>query len=524
MSSVFSLQSWTKESIAELRNYLSFEDSANQRIPITYPPTQEELIAMPCSNIQEIESNAKAVAINAQEKWGETPLEKRKEIFLNFHDLVFEHLESFLDLIQLETGKARQNALEEVLEVAINSRYYAHRAEGWLESTASKGAVPFFTKTHVHYHPYGLIGIISPWNYPLAIPIADAIPALLAGNAVLLKPSELTPLSALFAKKLLIQAGLPANCLQIVNGYGNDLGDTILHLSDSIAFTGSTATGKIIAEKAGKLLKKCSLELGGKNPLIVTDEVQIDALCEGIIQAAYSNSGQLCVSIEEVYIPTAKYEEIKNALTTAVNNIPQGHSFDYAFKVGALVSPEHTLKVARFIENATTAGAKVLSGGLANSSIPNCTIAPTILEGVKDPMFLRNQECFGPVISLYKYDSIEELISQLNSSEYGLNASVWSTNIEKARQIAHKLKFGTVNINEGYAAAYGSVDAPMGGMRASGIGRRHGKEGFMKYVESSTIAEQRFLPVGESKYLQGKNYQDVMTTAVKSMKHIPGLK
>lgn len=524
MSSVFKRQSWTQESITELSNYLSFTDGAVKRIPITYPPTQEELASVPCSNIHELQNSARALAIEAQQKWHASSFEHRKEIFLRFHDLLFEHLEPFLDLIQLETGKARKNALEEVLEVAINARYYAHRAENWLKPVASRGAVPFFTKTHVHYHPFGVISIISPWNYPLAIPIADAIPALLAGNAVLLKPSELTPLSALYAKKLLIKAGLPTNCLQIINGYGKDVGDAIIELGDAIAFTGSTATGRIIAEKAGKALKKCSLELGGKNPLIVTEEIDIESLCDGIIQAAYSNSGQLCVSIEEVHIPTDSYETVKSALVDAVGKIPQGHSFDYTFKVGALVSPEHTLKVARFIEDATTAGAKVVSGGLAASHVANCTIAPTILEEVKEPMFLRNQECFGPVISLYKYDSIDELITRLNNSEYGLNASVWSTNIAKASQIAHKLKFGTVNINEGYAAAYGSVDAPMGGMRASGIGRRHGKDGFMKYLEVSTIAEQRYLPVGESKYLQGKNYQDVMTRAVRSMKHLPGLK
>lgn len=524
MSSVFSLQSWTKEAIADLCNYLSFTKGAVQKIPNTYPPTQEELVAVPCSVPSEVEKHGREIALNAQKDWVNHSFEQRKQIFLRFHDLLFENIESFLDLIQLETGKARKNALEEILEVAINSRYYAHRAEEWIRPKSSKGAVPFLTKTSVHHHPYGVIGIIAPWNYPLAIPIADAIPALLAGNAVILKPSEITPLSALFAKKLLIEAGLPADCLQIINGYGKELGDIIIDRTDAIAFTGSTATGRIIAEKAGKALKKCSLELGGKNPLIVTNEVDVEALCEGIIQAAYSNSGQLCVSIEEVYIPTNRYSEVKDALVKAVNEIPQGHSFDYTFKVGALVSQEHTLKVARFLEDASLAGAKVLSGGLAASSVSNCTIAPTILEEVKEPMLLRNQECFGPVISLYSYENIDTLIDQLNHSEYGLNASVWSTNIDYANEIAQKLRFGTVNINEGYAAAYGSVDAPMGGMRASGIGRRHGKEGFMKYVQAATIAEQRFLPVGESKYLQGKQYQDVMTKAIKSMKHLPGLK
>lgn len=524
MRSVFSQQSWSKEALAELTNYLSFAEQSTQTIANTYPPTQEVLINLPRSNSNKVTENARKNALDAQQKWECTSFQKRKDIFLKFHDLVFEHIESFLDLIQLETAKARQNALEEVLEVAINARYYANRTKKWLKPTSSKGAVPFFTKTKVHYHAYGVVGIISPWNYPLAIPIADAIPALLAGNVVLLKPSELTPLSALFAKKLLVQAGLPSDCLQIINGYGKDLGDVLIEAADSIAFTGSTATGRIIAEKAGKALKKCTLELGGKNPLIVTDEIDIPALCEGIMQAAYSNSGQLCVSIEEVHIPTVKYEEVKNALIKALKQLPQGHSFDYTFKVGALVSKEHTAKVAQFIENATKAGAKVLSGGLEASSIANCTIAPTVIEGVHEPMLLRNQECFGPVISLYKYDRIEELIPKLNSSAYGLNASVWSTNSEKATKIAQKLKFGTVNINEGYAAAYGSVDAPMGGMRASGIGRRHGKEGFMKYVQASSIAEQRLLPVGESNYLKGKKYQDIMIRAIKSMKHIPGLK
>lgn len=514
---------WTDEEVQGLSKFISYSDLA-KKISIHYPPTNAIIANLPCSQAEQIQLEAKISLNNAFKSWSETPISQRTKIFIRFHDLVLQNRDKLLDLIQLETGKARANALEEVLETAINSRYYANRAKKWLKEVHAKGAIPFLTKTQVQWVPVGIIGIISPWNYPFALPIADAIPALLAGNSVLIKPSELTPLSCLFGKKLLIEAGLPPDVLQIIHGTGPDLGPELIELADSIAFTGSTHTGRIIAEHASKQLKKVSLELGGKNPLIALKDAPIEKLTQGIISGSFANSGQLCVSIEKVYIHEKIYDQVKSALVEKLQNLKPSANFDAESFMGSLVSKKHCQKVADHIQDAVDKGAKVLSGGLEASDLERCMIAPTVLEGVSKNMLLSEQETFGPVIALYPFSHVDDLIEELNQSIYGLNASVWSTNTTEAHRVARKLRFGTVNINEGYAAAYGSVDAPMGGMRCSGLGRRHAKEGFFKYLEPMTIAHQRGMPVGPNKWVSGQQYIDLMSKAIQLMKYLPGLK
>lgn len=513
--------SWTAQELNNLA--ASVFKPTDELTQVVYPPTGERLTEVPVTRADAIPASIDRLK-NSQFQWEKSSIEQRSAIMLRFHDLVFERKDKILDLLQLETGKARHNALEEVFETAISARYYALRAKKWLKSKRRNGAVPFFTKTRMQYVPVGLVGIISPWNYPLSIPISDAIPALLAGNAVLLKPSELTPLSALYARKLLIEAGLPEDVFTIVNGYGADLGPALITASDYIAFTGSTRTGRIIGKMAGEQLKKCSLELGGKNPLIALEDVPAQKLAEGVINACFSNTGQLCVSIEQIYLPKKRFDELSSAMVEEVRAMKTGPTISYDSHMGSLVSRDHTDKVMEHLLDAEAKGASVLCGGSAASNPEACYVAPTLLTNVSADMHLYKEETFGPVVALYAYENLEQLIQQLNASNYGLNASVWGKNVNQAQKVAQKLRFGTVNINEGYAAGYGSVDATMGGFRESGVGRRHAEEGFYKYTEAVNISEQRILPVGPSKQLNGKSYENLMSKAIRAMRYLPGIR
>ncbi|GAB47514.1 aldehyde dehydrogenase family protein, partial [Mobilicoccus pelagius] len=239
-------------------------------------------------------------ARQAQESWAARPVRERAAVLLRFHDLVLDRQDEVLDLIQLENGKARRHAFEEVLDTALNSRYYGHTAERLLRPHRRQGAQPVLTQAWELHHPKGLVGIIAPWNYPLTLGIGDALPALVAGNAVLVKPDVQTPYSTLWAVDLLEEAGLPRELVQVVTGPGSELGTPIIENSDFLMFTGSTATGRIVAAQAGERLIDCSMELGGKNALLVLDDADLDKAVSGAVRACFSNTGQLCISIERI--------------------------------------------------------------------------------------------------------------------------------------------------------------------------------------------------------------------------------
>jgi succinate-semialdehyde dehydrogenase/glutarate-semialdehyde dehydrogenase len=332
--------------------------------------------------------------------------------------------------------------------------------------------------------------VIAPWNYPLVLAVSDSLPAVLAGNAVVVKPDVQTTHTALAALELLIEAGLPAGVFQVVPGDGPGAGAGVVDRADFVSFTGSTETGRLVAERAGGRLIGCSLELGGKNPMIVRVDADLLKAVAGAIRGSFANAGQLCVSSERIYVHESVFEPFLRAFVARTLTLQLGAGFDYETDVGSLTYGHQLRKVEDHIRDAVDKGAAIRAGGNARPDIGPLFFEPTVLTGVTPNMTIFSEETFGPVVSVYPFSSDQEAIHRANDSRYGLNASIWSTDVRFAESMARRIETGTVNINEAYSAAWGSVDAPMGGRRDSGTGRRHGAEGLLKFTESQTIAVQ----------------------------------
>lgn len=471
-------------------------------------------------DVQEAVRRARA----AQEAWAHRTLEERAEVFIQFHDLLLERQEEILDLIQLESGKARKHAFEEVADTAIVARYYALNADQHLEPKRRRGALPGVTVAWEHHHPLGVVGFIAPWNYPLSMAITDAIPALMAGNAVVLKPDQKTPFTALWAVDLLFEAGLPAGLFQVVTGEGSKLGTALIETCDFLCFTGSTATGRKVARQAGERLIGCSLELGGKNPMLVLADADLEAAVAGSVRGCFSSAGQLCISIERIYVHETIYHRFLDLFVREAKALRLAAGLDYEGDMGCLISADHLAKVDGHVRDAVDKGATVHAGGRPRPDLGPTFYEPTILTGVTPEMTLFAEETFGPVVAVYSFESVHDAIERANASPYGLNASVWTRDLDHGHRIATRLQAGTVNINEAYAAAWASVDAPMGGFKDSGLGRRHGAQGILKYTEAQTVAIQRGLPLAAPAGLADEVFSRALSMTLKALRHIPGLR
>ena len=508
--------------LKELANRVEAAD-AGSHVEVINAMTGRPLGDVPRCTVDDVADAAKR-ARAVQSAWATRPINERAAVLLRFHDLVLQHQDEALDLIQLENGKARRHAFEEILDVCLTARYYANTAADYLSPKRRQGAQLILTQVTELHHAKGLVGIISPWNYPLTLGISDALPATAAGNAVLAKPDQQTPFSALWAVRLLEEAGMPPGLVQVVTGSGAELGASIIEQSDYLMFTGSTAVGRTAAAQAGERLIDCSMELGGKNALLVLDDADVGKAVSGAVRAAFSNTGQLCISVERIYVPGTMWDDFTTRFATAAKAMELSAALDYSADMGSLISDKQLETVAGHVDDAVAKGATVLAGGKPRPDIGPYFYEPTILSGVRDDMAVFADETFGPVVSLYRVDSEEEAIDKANDSPYGLNFSVWTSDPKHGREVAARLQAGTVNINEAYAAAWASVDAPMGGMKASGLGRRHGEHGILKYTEPQTIAVERLLPVGAPPWLSPGRYARIMTTGLRALRRMPGVK
>lgn len=460
----------------------------------------------------------------AQARWAKTSFAERKAILLRFHDLVLDRQNEALDLLQIEAGKARRQAHEEVLDTAIVARYYANTGEKHLRTQRRQGALPVLTQTWQHHHPIGVVAIIAPWNYPLTLAISDATPALMAGNAVVLKPDQQTPFCALWGVELLREAGMPADLFQVVTGSGARLGKPMIEGSDYIMFTGSTATGRTVASQAGEQLIPCSMELGGKNAMLVCEDANIGKAVDGAERALFGNAGQLCISIERLLVHEKVADEFTRRLAQRIGEMRMNTDLSWKADMGSLISQSQLDTVRAHIEDAITKGAKVVAGGKARPEIGPYFHEPTLLDDVTESMMCFREETFGPVVAISRFTDEDEAIARANDTPYGLNSSVWTKDTARGRKIAARLRTGTVNVNEGYIATWGSTDAPMGGMGDSGLGRRHGAEGIKKYTESQGVAVQRLIPIAPVKPMTPAMWAKVMTLGLRILKRTPGIK
>lgn len=472
------------------------------------------LAHVPQSSADDV-AEAFARARQAQQAWEATSLDDRAAALLRLHDLLLDRQEELIDLVVWESGKARKDAYLEVAHLALTARYYARTAHQHLDSRRVGGMFPVLTRAEVHHVPKGVVGIISPWNYPLTMALCDGIPALLAGNAVVAKPDAQTMLTALLAARLLDEAGFPPELWQVVAGPGPEIGGAIVAHADYVCFTGSTAAGRVIARGCAERLIGCSLELGGKNPMLVLRDADVHRAAEGAVRAVYSNAGQLCVSMERLFVADQVYDRFVDAFVARTQAMTLGASQDWSVDMGSLISQAQLDTVTAHVEDALAKGARVLTGGRHRPDLGPYVFEPTILEGVTADMECFGRETFGPVVSLYRFHSEDEAIARANDGQYGLNASVWTRDAARGRAVARRIRCGTVNVNEAYGATFGSLGAPMGGMRESGMGRRQGGEGILRYTEAQSVATQRLLPIAPVLGMSEQTNAAVMTRALR---------
>lgn len=490
-----------------------------ERYTCVTPMTGGALGELPLSSVDSVD-HAYRTARDAQPRWAATPVKQRAQVLRRLHDLVLDHQDELLDLIQLESGKARKHAFDEIMDTAGVCRHYAARAEKYLAPKKHLGALPVLTQAVELRHPKGVVGIVAPWNYPLSMSITDLLPALLAGNAVVLRPDVKASLTALRCVELIDQAGLPEGLLQVVLGDGPTIGSAVLERADYVMFTGSTATGRVVARNAGERLVGASLELGGKNAMYVAADADLPKAAECAVRAVFSSAGQLCISVERLVLHQEIADDFLALFVQRVKDMKVGPDLKWGYQMGSLISPEQLERVQSHVDDAVSQGATVLTGGKACPDLGPYFFEPTVLEGVTASMKCRDEETFGPLVSVYRVASDDEAVALANDTQYGLNAAVWTRDTARGRKIAARIKAGTVNVNEGYVSAYGSNAAPMGGMGASGIGRRHGAEGILKYTEAQTVAVQRGMGFGAPKGVPEKVWAKSMTSGLRVMKSI----
>jgi acyl-CoA reductase-like NAD-dependent aldehyde dehydrogenase len=500
-----------------LLNGVTTASPRDESLPVRAPFTGAVVAHIPAGTAGDIELAVRR-AREAQREWASRSLSDRAAIFLRFHDLLLTRQAEVLDLIQTETGKARRHAFEEILDTAAVARHYAWHSKRLLRPHRRKGALPFLTSAWEVPRPVGVVGFIVPWNYPLNLAITDAIPALIAGNTGVLRPDPQSSLTALWAVRLLRECGLPRDAFGVVTGDGPALGEALAARADYVMFTGSTRVGRLVGRQAAERLVGCSLELGGKNPLIVLADADLPSAIDGAIRGSFVGAGQVCVSVERIYVHRTVFAAFLAGFAARAREMKLGAAFDYSIEMGSLASERQLKTVEDAVADAVAKGATVVAGGRPRPDLGPLFYEPTILTGVTAGMKAYADETFGPVVSVYPFDSEDEAVCLANDSPYGLSASLWTRDVRNGRRLAARIEAGSVNINEAYAATWGSTAAAIGGLKQSGMRPRHGDEGLLKYTQIQTIAAQRLLPIGAGYGVDAARYARLMTLLLKAVR------
>lgn len=424
----------------------------------------------------------------AQREWELRGAKGRAKAMARFALWLNDHHEEIEDLLIKETGKSAVDAAREVPMLIMILAYYTKTMEKALAPERRPAALPFLAikKVTVHYRPRPVVGIIAPWNYPVANALMDAIGALAAGCAVLLKPSERTPLTAEVLRRGWRESGAP-DVLALAQG-AREVSEAVIDNADFVQFTGSSATGAKVAERAARRLTPVSLELGGKDPMIVCEDADIDLAAHAAVWGAMFNAGQTCVSVERVYVHESVYDQFVEAVVRDVKALQVGAGEGFTF--GALIDEAQRAVTERHIADAKAKGARVLTGGQRPDG-PGSFYPPTVLVDVDHSMACMTEETFGPTLPIMKVRSVQEAIRLANDSPYGLSASVFSGDVGRAKEIALQLDCGAVNINDVISNLM-CLSAPMGGWKTSGIGARFGgADGLRKYCRVETVVAPR---------------------------------
>lgn len=434
---------------------------------------------------------AVARARAAQPAWEALGVKGRARLLRRWGDLIWADREALIATIRRETGKNRSMAYSEVIVTDNLLQYYNTRAHRILRPQWRRPLIPLVHTAKVHYKPWGVVGIISPWNFPYNLAFCDAIPALIAGNTVVLKPSEITPFSAEFGLEKMRSAGIPQDVFQIVHGNGS-VGSALVDYVDFVHFTGSTAVGRKVALKAAERLIPCGLELGGKAPAIVLKDANLEMSASYLIRGAFENAGQYCMSVERVYAEAPIYEALVTQIGQMVRQMVVGAGAGLDVHMGSLTNRRELERAERLVADALSKGARLVAGGKARPDIGPLFYEPTVLADVHHEMDIMRQESFAPLMPIMRVESVEEAIQLANDTAYGLTSSVFTADKRRAEAIGRRLNAGDVNINiVQYTLA--TPDLPAGGWGESGIGRRNGPEGLLAYTYPQAHLYNRFI-------------------------------
>lgn len=445
-------------------------------------------------------AEAIAGARQAQPQWAARPVTDRARVLERFRQLLFARRSEVASVISAENGKpAPEATMTEVATTLDIARYYARLApEALAPRTLTSASLALWRKRFlIAPEPHGTVGVISPWNYPFMLPAGVVLPALVAGNAVLLKPSELTPLSGAFLAELLYAAGVPNDVLQVLQGDGATGAALAGGAVDKVFFTGSVSTGRRVAHACAERLVPCALELGGSDPALVLEDADVEHAASGITWGRFTNSGQTCVAPKRVYVVGRAYEGFVAAMTRRLTALQLGMPGDGAYDLGPLVQPSQHAQLAGQRDDATGRGGRAVTGApdagaSAGDEGARGHFIPTLLLDVPADARVLREETFGPLLPIVRVRDDDEAIALANASPFGLSASVWSRDRRRARGVAARLEAGTVVINDVTLVA-GVAEVPHGGVKESGSGRAHGAAGLDECVRTRTIVDDVFV-------------------------------
>lgn len=455
-------------------------DSNRRLYDIKSPVTLESIGQIESASAEEVQA-AVDRARKAQSEWAQRSFDERAEVLWRLVDQFVARQDDIIELVVKETGKALNEAIAmEVLAPCMQISHYAKRAKKYLASEVKRpaGIMRFSKKVTLHYQPLGVVGLITPWNGPVALAANPLAQALMAGNAVVHKPSEVTPFSAVLLEEMTQAAGLPKDLYQVIQGDGQTGAALIDAGVDKVSFTGSVATGRKVGEACGRNLIPVTLELGGKDAMIVCADADLDRAADGAVRGSFFNTGHYCCGTERVYVPEAIYEPFVERVVAQAKSLTQTQSG--ACDVGAVFWDKQMDIIEAHMQDARDKGATVLVGGERNRSLSGYFFPPTVVVDVDHNMDLMRLETFGPVVAIQKVKDEAEALRLANDSDYGLSGNVWTTDLEKGAKIGEQMVTGSVSVND-IAVTYGIPEAPFGGVKDSGVGQVNGQVGIRGY-------------------------------------------